>query len=392
MKFVRRGSPVRDVVVQSIPSSSSPPSLMLLLQLVVFFLLLLLSYVPLSSSFLSTTTTTTTIPHPSSHRTKTNHCSESYFHTTASSIQQRLLQQRRRRFFPWSSSCSSAETVSALRMVRNIDLVETLIFYGHDSCTVSATTSSDSIPLDQCNDIRPTATTITTAILMPGVQSLIDECTRDGTAVVAIVDPSKVHTIQRVFENTVVVVHNETSPPPNPKDLYTIIQSIEIQPYGFGGSSGFGRKNADPPRNPLPQHCVVLCTTTDQCRAARYMGMRVVCLRNDNLLADAIIDDEVHYWESIGMDDIATPGSFWLNPPHPRDDDGNKVDPVSIIEGYGQRRTTTKTTTVMTKKQQQQQQSLTLLNDDIIVDVNVNEEDRRMDEYLASILNDIDPL
>jgi hypothetical protein len=34
------------------------------------------------------------------------------------------------------------------------------------------------------------------------------------------------------------------------------------------------------------------------------------------------------------MDDIATPGSFWLNPPHPRDDESNGVDPEAVIAYY----------------------------------------------------------
>jgi hypothetical protein len=60
--------------------------------------------------------------------------------------------------------------------------------------------------------------------------------------------------------------------------------------------------------------------------------MRVICL-NDNLLADAVLSLD---WSSIGMDDIATPGSFWLNPPHPKDDAGNSVDVEAVIETYQQ--------------------------------------------------------
>ena len=48
---------------------------------------------------------------------------------------------------------------------------------------------------------------------------------------------------------------------------------------------------------------------------------------NDNDLADAVVDG----WNGLYMDDIATPGSFWLNPPHPRDDQGNKVDPEQVM-------------------------------------------------------------
>jgi len=31
------------------------------------------------------------------------------------------------------------------------------------------------------------------------------------------------------------------------------------------------------------------------------------------------------------LEDIATPGSYWLNPPYPRDDEGNKVDVYDIM-------------------------------------------------------------
>lgn len=277
------------------------------------------------------------------------------------------------------------------RMVRNIDLVEALLFYGHDSFTVS--TGGDDND-DDDNGIRTT--------LMSGVENLIDECKRDGTAVVAIVDSTKVDPSRRIFDTTfpvgggggnmkgssgsgLVWVHPETVQPPNPRDLWDAIHSIVVQPRGFGGSSGFGRKVADPPRCPLPQHCVVLCTTEDQCRAARYVGMRVLCL-NDNALADAIIDDDDDdggSWESIGMDDIATPGSFWLNPPHPRDDDGNKVDPISVMEMYERPKM---------KEQEQQLHPSRQNKNKTNMDINADDEASRMDEYLASILSDIDPL
>ena len=60
------------------------------------------------------------------------------------------------------------------------------------------------------------------------------------------------------------------------------------------------------------------------------MGMRILCLEDtttsddddDDFLADAIIND----YQNLYLEDIATPGSFWLNPPYPRDDEGNKVD------------------------------------------------------------------
>ena len=54
--------------------------------------------------------------------------------------------------------------------------------------------------------------------------------------------------------------------------------------------------------------------------------MRVVSFSPDDPLADAVVDHQVDFT----VDDIATPGSFWLNPPHPRDDKGNRVDPYAV--------------------------------------------------------------
>lgn len=205
-------------------------------------------------------------------------------------------------------------------MVRNIDLVEALIFYGAESV----------FQIDVCCD-NSSAAAKSAALLLPGVESLIDECQRDDTAVLAILENENlVDTISHIKEN-IIHARQQSALPPNPRDLYESIQAVEIQPKGFGGSSGFGTKAPDPVRTPSPRHCVVLCSTEDQCRAARIMGMRVLCL-TDNDLADAVID--AGDWSSIGMDDIATPGSFWLNPPHSRDEEGNRVDPLVVMELY----------------------------------------------------------
>jgi hypothetical protein len=170
--------------------------------------------------------------------------------------------------------------------------------------------------------------------LLEGVSNLLDECRRDDTAVIALVEQESINQgwISCTKKYPYLHVIPITSPPPNPKDLWTAIHEKipPIQPKGFGGSSGFGIKAADPERAPLPRHCVVLCSTENQCRAARYCGMRVVC-RTDNALADAVVDD----WSSLYMDDIATPGSYWLNPPHPRDDNSNAVDVEVVILAYG---------------------------------------------------------
>jgi hypothetical protein len=255
----------------------------------------------------------------------------------------------------WSpAQIATSTTASTGRsMVRNIDLVEALIFYGADSIL-------ENIVDDNGN----------TATLLPGVDALMEECQRDDTALLAILErEDQVSALSNCCRSTTTVhIRPQSAAPPNPRDLYEAIQSVEIQPKGFGGSSGFGTKAPDPERTPLPQHCVVLCSTEGQCRAARYMGMRVLCT-TDNALADAVIDKGD--WSSIYMDDIATPGSFWLNPPHPRDDEGNAVDPLLVMERY----------------ERDGDQGTGDTKED-----NNSREEMADDDYLAAILADMDPL
>ena len=52
----------------------------------------------------------------------------------------------------------------------------------------------------------------------------------------------------------------------------------------------------------------------------------------NNELADALVDHIDFY-----LDDIATPGSFWLNPPPgTRDEEGNQIDVLEMMEYYYQ--------------------------------------------------------
>ena len=207
-------------------------------------------------------------------------------------------------FLPWSkaflSQWDSPNHHGTLSMVRNIDLPEVIVFYGVDSI------------------LDPEQ-----GILRRGVSQLLKDCHEIGTPVIVLSDTIPTITLS-------CPVHITTRPAPNPYDLFTLLnQQILVQPRGFGGSSGFGRQRANPERPPLMQHVVVLCTTADQCRAARYCGTRCVSL-TDHDWADAVLDS----WEDMTVDDISTPGSYWLNPPQPKDDDGNRVDIYHIIEWY----------------------------------------------------------
>jgi hypothetical protein len=220
-------------------------------------------------------------------------------------------------------------------MVRNIDLPEALIFYGADMVVQRVNDSADDSDSDSDSDRASSLT------FQPGVQALLKECRDIETPAIVIVEQKDHHAdtddLEALLSKTstkglLLNVHQATQHAPNPRDVWEAIHNdvAAIQPKGFGGSSGFGRKLADPVRSPLPAHTVVLCSNEQQCRAAIYAGMRVICVR-DNDYSDAVVDS----WEDIqSLDDIATPGSFWLNPPHARDDQGNSVDPLEVMLQY----------------------------------------------------------
>jgi len=203
---------------------------------------------------------------------------------------------------------SLTRTKSSLSMVRNIDLPECLVFYG--------------IP---ASFFSPDDTDLI---------SLLQECADTDTAVIVIPEPiaadsSDTYSLDSDNLPVKLILHEPQSYAPNPKDLYEALNSITVQPRPFGGSSGFGAKQyADPERFPLPARTVVFCQTAEQTLASKYCGTRVLCFQ-DNDLADAVIDRIDFY-----LDEIATPGSFWLNPPNPMDEKGNKVDIHELIESY----------------------------------------------------------
>lgn len=280
-----------------------------------------------------------------------------------------MIQQDVTFLFPRNKN-DAAETKIKLEMVRNIDLVEALIFYGGDSLFGDIWGRGD-----DDSSWQPS--------LLDGVEYLLDECKRDETAVIVILEDQTF--IQRAKEclnakYPIIQVKEQTQRPPSPADLWYSIHDTTIQPKGFGGSSGFGTKAADPERSPLPKHCVVLCTTENQCRAARFAGMRVLCL-NDNSLADGVLDLD---WSSLGMDDIATPGSFWLNPPHPKDDNGDKVDVEAVIEAYQ-----LQAEQVMGEAQEDTRMSA---ENPIVLTSSDFTSDELSDAELSKLLADIDPL
>lgn len=249
------------------------------------------------------------------------------------------------------------------RMVRNIDFPEALVFFDiADDDNASVLVEDDD------------------KTLRPGLLDLLQECQDVSTPALYITSHnqqdlennisafSEIKSYLKVFHHHQQETSSSKTTQSNQiaKSIWDTIHSIIIQPEGFGGSSGFGRKMADPERSPLPQYVVVFTTSIEICRAARAIGMRVLCLQ-DNDLADAIIDD----YYNLYLEDIATPGSFWLNPPHPRDDDGNRVDVSTLL--------------AMAEEEE---------NDDTQEEENQNNnnDEEFSDDALQSILNDLDPL
>jgi hypothetical protein len=204
-----------------------------------------------------------------------------------------------------------------VEMVRNIDLPEAIIFYGLNSI------------LDVKSN-KPRS----------GVEALLRECQEINAAAIILLDKPMDGLVRGLMETYQLQIHVDCKhPPPNPRALWDAVQSTTIQPKGFGGSSGFGAKLPEPERNPLQKHVVVLAKTLDQCRAARFFGARVMSLE-DNDLADGVVAD----WSEIGIDDICTPGSYWLNPPFgPKDDVGNKVDMFEVMTKCEMRESSTTT-------------------------------------------------
>jgi hypothetical protein len=245
---------------------------------------------------------------------------------------------------------AAVASVTCLR-VRNIDLPEVVIVYG--TTVLQYDPKGFRVLFDDCHSVET---------IVVGLFS--EETKRDERDGLHAADP---------LETTYVdfpsygMQFSMTVTPPDPGDLLRILESLQIQPRGFGGSSGFGMRPAEPPRNPLASRTVVWTSDIDQTRAARMAGMRVMTIHpHKDDLADAYVPD----LDRLCVEDIATPGSFWLNPPHPRDDLGNRVDPY---------RFTTKMQST-TKNQS---------SDDSSTTMGMNEIDP--DEF-AAILADIDPL
>mmetsp|Transcript_12503 Transcript_12503/g.27727 ORF Transcript_12503/g.27727 Transcript_12503/m.27727 type:complete len:427 (-) Transcript_12503:99-1379(-) len=214
---------------------------------------------------------------------------------------------------------------------------------------------------------------------------------------------------------------------PSPGFILDAIESISMIPLGFGGSSGFGVKQEGVERRPpLPKHCVVLVSGPDsrpaddddgidaeaiaesvgaairsntvsraRCTAGKLAGARVLYLEHMGLgtadaedLADAIVpglgsDDD---WEVVSLDDIATPGSYWLNPPVSRDEDGNRVNLIALCSAFQDARSTNATTESSSGKARDDAVSTSTKDTPIAAAEDMSEDE------MARILADLDAL
>eukprot|EP00667_Euglena_gracilis_P011642 EG_transcript_11905 len=223
--------------------------------------------------------------------------------------------------------------LAPLQMVRNVDAPEAIIFHG-----LNPLLSPDAVPRRGVARLirEAMATGAACILLIEGDATALQDATSR-------IERCGAHAIQR----DVRVFHGATAPGPEPQALLQAMLSVSITPAGFGGSSGFGSSARETPRAPLPKHCVVLVRGRGRRAggvAARKAGMRVVCVEEaedaplgpeDHVddVADAVVSTlgEEGDWEVVTVDDISTPGSFWLNPPYPRDEFGNKVDWMQVM-------------------------------------------------------------
>ena len=165
--------------------------------------------------------------------------------------------------------------------------------------------------------------------LRPGVARLIDEARAAGVpvAVCSTSNEAAVSTIVRVLLGPGVA-----------KDMRV-----------FAGDC-VPRKKPDPgvyllaarELNVEPARCVVIEDSEIGLAAARAAGMRCVVTRSaytqDEAFdgADAVFDCIGEKGEErFSLDDLTTPGSFWLNPPLPRDAEGNWVAGSAPVQAGG---------------------------------------------------------
>ena len=349
---------------------------------------------------------------------------------TGKLLQSSFVQHRQPRNLNTSARCAKATgrrrrssvTRNDLSMLRNFDLPETVMFYGKDTfLSLEAETN--------------------TVTFKPGVERLIQEASENDIPTIVLSEHFTMDEIsqqitsinssmlEKVTERDLFhirssleeyIVESDASlseeeanqylpdryvgrgigHAPCPAALYDALNTIMIEPKGFGGSSGFGVKNWEAKRIPLPQHCVVFVSSQsdlgdaavdgsgsisrDRCMAARLCGMRTIYIEEEGQtckaedLADGIVSSigTEQDWEMITIDDISTPGSYWLNMMTPKDADGYRVNTEDCIKE------------IMENRQENKLDNIKVCEDGNNID-SLNEPS---EEELARMLADIDGL
>jgi hypothetical protein len=293
-----------------------------------------------------------------------------------------------------------------MMMIRNIDLPDAVIFYGTETIIPSyVADESDEDAIQRfrsamMNNDDETDTTVIQA--RTGLTRFIEECHTVRTAVIVLlnqddetddttdhfgIEQQYVKGTNRYILDAILRddisrpchVFTQTVTPPNPSDVLS----------------------TDSPRLIVPQHCVVFTTTLPQTRIARAVGMRVISMNRNDPLADGVLmdygddadedddDDDSNKYVSINLsvDCIATPGSYWLNPPHPRDDNGNQItNPYDIMNEA------TTTSSVLVSSQSSMRIQHPSLPQSTKAYPIIDDDNSDNDENLRAILSDIAPL
>ena len=182
-----------------------------------------------------------------------------------------------------------------------------------------------------------------------GVERLIGECKKEGALVALLVpgdgaSPSPSDDVLRTMAAHGTMCWPFKGTEPQTSELSELRRALKVEePEGFGGSDGFGQAPGMAyGREPIAARCVVLVTSLAETAAAIGAGMRTVGLPAtegdwvDEALdgvADVCLDavgEDGDTW-ALRLDDLSTPGSYWLNPAMPRDLEGNSVDPETGV-------------------------------------------------------------
>jgi hypothetical protein len=355
--------------------------------------------------------------------------------------------------------CAPHQNLQSMVMLRNIDLPETLIFYGIDTIlTRTGASTSTSITSTKCTadstDQDKNSNLHAAPTVRPGVIRIIQEAQSLDIPIIFLSERLTTQKlIQKIQQANISqipkknifhqlsqqnILHYRSSleefiveedsgleeeevqylsdrfvgkgigHAPCPAALYDAINSIMVDPKGFGGSAGFGVKNWESRRIPLSQHCVVFVSSAsdddgneegkegstsisrDRCIAARYCGARTMyiedventCTAED--LADGIVQTlgTEEDWQIVTIDDISSPGSFWLNMMQPKDAQGLRVNTEDVIQEFMDRRIRER---YLEEGSKSEEESDVFMEDQI-------EGGEPGEEDLARILADLDPI